>query len=146
MRPSDGRISLWPVAVIGFVLILAALSITPAMELRATPPADFVALRASAGVPKTAIAQGYWDVAVRVIQWKYNRGSALPEQMPADFVLPNDVGKPINVENRAIRVAYWEKLREEWLRPESWHNTFSFDLGWVASSFQLVRHEILRFF
>ena len=67
MRPSDGRISLWPAVVITVVFTLAALSVTPTVKLNNAPPYDFVALRASAAGPKTEMAEKYWEVAARVI-------------------------------------------------------------------------------
>jgi hypothetical protein len=146
MRPSQGRVSLWPLAVIIIIMALGVLTITPKVELKANPPAGFVALRTTAGTPKTAVANGYWDVAAHVIQWKYNRGSALPEQVPAEFSLPNDIGKTNNIEDRAARVAYWEKLREEWLRPESWRTFYSIDLDWITTGAQTLWRQTSRFF
>ena len=104
MRPSTGRISLWPAAVIGFVLVLAALSITPTLTLQAAPPADFVDLSASPAASRAATAKAYWELAVRVIQWKYSRGGALPEQVPEEFRMPSNPGKAVAVEEGAVRV------------------------------------------
>ena len=147
MRPSQGRVSLWPLAVIIFIMTLGMLTITPKVELKTAPPADFVALHSPAGTPTTAVANGYWDVAARVIQWKYHRGSPLPEQVPAEFTLPNDIGQSnVKVEDHAARAAYWDKLREEWPRPESWHTSYSFDLDWIAIGAQSIWREILRLF
>jgi hypothetical protein len=142
MRPSEGRMSVWPVAVIVFAGILAALSIESTVELTNVPPSDFVTLRASAVPPKTTLAEGYWQVAERVIQWKYNRTSALPEQMPPEFRL---AGEPATVEARAARAAYWAKLRQEWLRPENWHTSYRFDGGWPLRDARGLSREVLRF-
>lgn len=145
MRPSTGRISLWPAAVIGFVLVLAALSITPTLRLKPEPPSDFVGLRAPAGAPKAALAAAYWEVAVRVIRWKYNRASALPEQVPEDFRLARDMAQPAIAENGASRLAYWAKLREEWPKPENWQTTLDFDLSWMVKDAQSMSRDILAF-
>jgi hypothetical protein len=143
MRPSEGRISLWPVGLIVLFVTLAAVSITPSVKLNPVPPADFVTLHASARGAKAAMAAEYWEVALRVIQWKYARASALPEQVPADFRLAD--GRPANVEDQGVRVAYWEKLREEWLRPENWHTDYSFDLTWPIRNGRSLLHAVLRF-
>lgn len=145
MRPSTGRISLWPAAVIGFVLVLAALSITPTLTLQAAPPADFVNLSASPAASRAATAKAYWELAVRVIQWKYSRGGALPEQVPEEFRMPSNPGKAVAVEEGAVRGAYWAKLREDWLKPENWHTTFNLDLSWPARNAEEWSRAILRF-
>ncbi len=145
MRPSTGRISLWPAAVIGFVLVLAALSITPTLRLKAEPPSDFVGLRAPAGAPQAALAAAYWEVAVRVIRWKYNRASALPEQAPEDFKLVHDMAHPAIAEDGASRLAYWTKLREEWPKPENWQTTLVFDVSWMVRGAQSMTRDVLTF-
>jgi hypothetical protein len=142
MRPSEGRISFWPLAVIGFAAALCALSITCTVKLTDEVPADFVTLRAPAAPPKTTIAEAYWQVAERVIQWKYNRTLALPGQMPPEFRLASESA---TVEDRAARVAYWAKLREEWLRPENWHTTYGFDVSWPLRNARSLSREVLRF-
>lgn len=141
MRPSRGRITLWPLAVIVFGMTLAFLSVTPTVQLNSAPPSGFVSVEQ----PKTAHARGYWEVAVRVIQWKYNRASALPEQVPADFRLAGNAGQSANVADRADRVVYWVKLREEWLRPENWHTAYKLDLGWPLRSARSLSNAAARF-
>jgi hypothetical protein len=137
MRPSEGRIRLWPLAMIASVLLLAGLSVTPSVKLNPVPPSDFVS-----GVrSKPALVQGYWETAVRVIQWKYSRASPLPEQVPADFRLAGAA----NLEDRAACAAYWAKLREEWLRPENWHTTYYVDLGWPLRAARNLSNGIMRF-
>lgn len=145
MRPSTGRISLWPVAVAGFVLVFALLSITPTVKLKASPPSEFSELRASAAAPQGALAAGYWGVAVRVIQWKYNRAHVLPEQVPDDFKLAHDTAQPALAEDRAVRSVYWAKLREEWLRPENWQTTYDLDLSWPVRNARSFAGDVLRF-
>lgn len=127
MRPSDGRISLWPLAVIGFILVLAVASVTTVVRLNATAPKDFVDLRATAKGANAAEAQRYWDNAVQVIQWRYSRTAVLPAQAPAEFVASD--GKA----DGAARQAYWTKLREEWLKADNWHTTVTFDATWIVN-------------
>jgi len=136
MRPSDGRISLWPLAVIGFIVILTAASITPIVRLNSTPPKDFVNLRATAKGPNAAEAERYWDTAVQVIQWRFDRTAALPAQPPAEFA-PAD-GRT----DSAARQAYWTKLREEWLRPDNWHKTITFNVTWMWHDAQAIWQSI----
>jgi len=145
MRPSEGRISIWPAAVIGLILILAALSVTPAVKLKSVPPSDFVALRASAAGSKAATAGRYWEVTTRVIQWKYSRATALPVQAPADFTLTDGSGRPDRTEDQASRATYWAKLREEWLRPENWHTTYGIDLSWPVKNAKETYRVVMRF-
>lgn len=145
MRPSDGRISLWPAAVIGIVLILAALSITPEVKLKNVPPSDFVALRASAAGPNEVTAGRYWEVTTRVIQWKYSRTSALPPQAPSDFTLVDGTGKPDRMEDQAARAAYWATLRQDWLKPENWHTTYGVDMAWPLRSAKELYRVVMQF-
>ena len=132
MRPSDGRISLWPLGVIGFILVLLVACITIVVRLNSAPPKDFVELRATAKGPNAAEAKRYWDSAVEAIQLKYSRTSALPAQMPPEFAPGN--GKA----DAAARQAYWAKLREEWLKSDNWHTTVTFDASWIMNDFQSV--------
>jgi hypothetical protein len=127
------------------IVVLSAVSITPATKLKAEAPADFIALRADGNAPDAALAAHYWKIASGVIQWKYNRASALPEQVPADFVLVANSGKPLTMPEQAARAAYWAKLREEWLVPENWHTAYTFDGNWALRSIQFFSNEVMRF-
>ncbi len=143
MRPSDGRYSLWPVGVTLFVLLTAVVSVQPTVKLNSSPPADFIALRASVTQSKTTTAEAYWNVASSVIQWKYSRTAELPEQLPAEFKLPEETSKSGSGEDRAIRAAYWAKLREEWIRPDNWHTAYSFSLTWVFRDLESLRRGFM---
>jgi len=142
MRPSDGRIHLWPAVVVVFLSILLTIGISSGVRLNAAPPPDFVALRVSSERADAAKASAYWELAVRVIQWKYNRVSGLPEQVPEDFKLPDATGKTTT---SADRSAYWKKLREEWLRSENWHTTYGFDLSWLIRDVATLSHAVGNF-
>ncbi len=143
MRPSDGRYSLWPLGVTLFILLIVVVSVQPSVKLNTSPPADFVALRASDTQSKDTIAKGYWNVAVNVIQWKYSRTAELPEQVPADFKVPDGTNKRASVEERAIRAAYWAKLRDEWIRPDNWHTAYSFNFRWIFHDLESLRRAII---
>jgi hypothetical protein len=136
---------LWPIVVIAFIVGLAAVSITLTVRLNTAPPSDFVTLRASAKGPDTDMARGYWVAAVSIIQWKYTRTSALPVQPPVDFKLVEDSGKGADEESQAARVAYWARLREEWLKTDNWHKTYSFDLSWMARDAESVSRAATNF-
>jgi hypothetical protein len=140
MRPSEGRISIWPVAVIGLAAMLFALTISPTVKLKSAPPSGF-----ALGASNTTPASEYWNVAVRVIQWKYNRTSALPEQVPAEFRLAENSVHP-KIEDHAARAAYWAKLRGEWNKPENWRQTYRLDFSWMVHSAQSVSRVVMRIF
>jgi hypothetical protein len=129
--------------MIGLAAILVALTITPSVKLRATPPPGFATVDAAAG--SNASAAQYWSVAVHVTQWKYNRTSSLPEQVPSDFRLGETTGH-LNVEDRATRAAYWSRLRAEWSKPENWHKAYHLDFDWIVQSAQSVSRVVKRLF
>ena len=145
MRPSEGVISLWPLGAIAVLVILSAVSITPTTKLKTEVPTDFIALRADGNAPDAALAAHYWKIATGVIQWKYNKASALPVQVPADFVLAANSGKPLTVPEQLARASYWQKLREEWLVPENWHTTYALDGRWALRGLQTLSDGVMRF-
>ena len=139
MRPNEGRFSLWPLGVIGLIVVLTLASTEIVSRLNSSPPADFVALRVNAKGSNAASAAAYWDTAVEVIQLKYLRTASLPVEPPAEFRLGDDAGK--TGKDEAARLAYWAKLREEWMRAESWHTTVKFDPSWIYHDLQAVWRE-----
>lgn len=145
MRPNEGVISLWPLGTIVVLVVLSAVSVTPTNKLKAEPPPDFIALRVGGNTPDTALAAQYWRIATGVIQWKYNRASALPVQVPADFVLVAKDGKPLSMPEQAARAAYWAKLRDEWTVPENWHTTYALDGTWALHGLQILSDGVMRF-
>ena len=78
-----------------------------------------------------------------MIQWKYSRGTSLPEQVPEEFRLVHVPGQA--TDDGAARIAYWSKLREEWFRPENWHTTYALDFGWPVRNAESISREVLRF-
>lgn len=145
MRPDDGRTSLWPAAVVAVIVILAVASVTPVLRLNSAAPSDFVSLRWSAKAPESTIAAGYWESAVSVIQWKYSRTSALPEQVPTEFKLVDNAGKGTTGESQGVRAAYWAKLRQEWLKADNWHTTLDFDLSWMTRDILALSRAVINF-
>jgi hypothetical protein len=145
MRPDDGRLSLWPVAVIGFFAILAAASITPVVRLNSNPPADFVSLPATAKGANPKQAAGYWETAVQVIQWRFLRTERLPEQVPPDFTLGDTTADRMSADEQAARAAYWSKLRQDWMKAENWHKTIEFDANWMIDDARAVSRGIHDF-
>ena len=101
--------------------------------------------KSSAKGPDAALAAGYWKSAENVVQWKYDRTSTLPEQIPADFRLADNSGNGITVESQAARSAYWAKLREEWLKADNWHTTYSFDLSWMMHNALALSRGLTNF-
>lgn len=136
MRPSDDKmIKLWPVFIVAVVAIFVFLSFQRVMRLDAHPPTDFV--QAGGGRAHNAVlADEYWNTAVNVIQWRYARGTALPEDPPSDFAVSS--GLAGKADSAVARLAYWNALRRLWLKPESWHTTLEFDLTWTGRAVQTV--------
>jgi len=144
MRPDDGRLNLWPVAVIVFLAILGVGSITPVVRLDSSPPKDFLTLRTNAKGSNAEEAKGYWETAVKVLQWKYDRTRPLPEQPPQEFTLgtTNYTDSP---QEQAARSLYWTKLRQEWVKAENWHRTIDFSVSWIIADLQWVSQGIHDF-
>ena len=144
MRPCDGRFSLWPLGVGIFVLVLVSLSVDTRTVLSTNPPADFLSLSTMEG-SRPELATKYWEIAERLIQWKYTFGSALPERPPDDFQTIG-AGEKRSDSHEPVRIAYWNKLREEWGRPDNWHRAFGFDFQWPERSARTLSHDIENFF
>lgn len=145
MRPSDGRLSLWPVGVVLFIALVIVVSTQATMKLNEKAPTDFLSLRATEK-PTPTTAGAYWKIAVNVIQWKYSRTSELPQQAPSDFNLAPSADRTISTEDRGMRAAYWAKLREEWMRPENWHTTYQFSLDWVVRDLDSLQRGVRYLF
>lgn len=130
MRPSDNRIKLWPVAVVGFFAVLIALSFHTGYRLRDVAPGEFRDLSVAGGKTDPEMADQYWKSAVGVLQWKFPRGTALPQNAPPEFVLLPDSDahkKPSAGESRQL---YWTQLKHLWPRPEVWYRNYEFDPSW----------------
>jgi len=115
--------------LIGLVVIPALLAIyglSPSVpRLQLQPPASFYHddpnWSAKQRSREERLAHGYWGIALRDIQARYGFGSVLPLEAPDYFKVGENAGPSTtpNVDS-ATRAKYWEKLREVWLRSESW--------------------------
>jgi len=145
MRPYDGFISLWPVMIIIMLIVLGMFSYTSNTHLKPAAPADFAALPVTGHAPNAALAARYWSVATRVVQWKYNRGTALPDQPPAEFRLPGEAEPTLTQQEMDVRGAYWAKLRQEWLLPDNWRTTYGVDFKWALRDIRVLTNDVLNF-
>lgn len=138
MRPSEGRLSLWPVAVLAIVIVLALLSFDLPLRLRATTPQEFrTAVAKTTGKQNRQQADDYWLLAVNVVQWKYPFGSILPKDPPPEFALPL-AGAAERRDGQAMRLQYWAALRQVWPQPAIWRHSLEFDVSWVEHSVDSV--------
>jgi hypothetical protein len=145
MRPSEGLISLWPVVVVAIIMVLGGFSISPVTKLQNEAPPDFTSVRVFGRPPDAALASQYWQIAVRITQWKYNRTASLPNQVPADFRMLTNLGTYPTLQEQQERIAYWDKLRDEWTRPDNWRTTYTFDLHWALRGARTLADDAMRF-
>jgi len=117
---------------VGFFVYM---STRPILRLQSGMPPQFVDVRQNAGrAQRTAeqhLAQAYWDVAVRDVQWKYTYGSPLPDAPPDEFQLtiqPPPGSEPLSFS----RVRYWQRLRQVWLLPTSWVGERGWSTEWLT--------------
>jgi hypothetical protein len=145
MRPSDGGFDIWPLAVIGFIVVLVVASITPVVRLNSDPPGDFVRLGVHGGKPDQALAKQYWETSVKVIQLKYRRTDSLPPTPPDEFQPVAD-SVTVPAQNVAVRRAYWDSLRTEWHKAENWHTSYTVDISWIWSNLNSIWKAVSDFF
>lgn len=60
-----------------------------------------------------------------------------------DFRLADELEKTSSAERRAIRAAYWAKLREEWIRPENWHSSYEISFVWILRDIESLERGIM---
>jgi len=138
MRPSEGNITLWPIAVLTVTVILLLLSFDLPMRLQTQAPQQFRAVAVGfENKPNPEIADEYWNLTVSVVQWKYPYGSWLPQNPPSEFKLPV-LSSAAKKGGEAARQQYWSKLRELWPRPEIWRRQLEFDVSWVGRAVHTV--------
>ncbi len=138
MRPSEGRLQLWPVAIAAMMLVVALLSFDVPLRLNHDPPQQYRNIQLAPGrAANPELADQYWVLAVQVIQWKYPFGTALPQNPLPEFTATPDI---IARDRSAAgsRQQYWNLLRQLWSRPEVWHRTLEFDIGWVVRALESV--------
>src|SRR2546430_16352210 len=78
------------------ILVLLAglfgfLSYRPKFQINNQVPVEFLSSSDPEPRARTAaeerVAKAYWDCVVNSIQWKYNYGSRLPQDAPAEFIV-----------------------------------------------------------
>jgi hypothetical protein len=110
-------------------------STRPQVRLRANMPPQFVDIPASAGPkPREAeerLAREYWNCVLTVIQWKYTRGSQLPDSPPEQFRV-NTQSAPGSEPVSSSRVRYWHRLQLVWLMPSSWVTSREWSTDWLT--------------
>jgi hypothetical protein len=112
-------------AIVVMVLsIVVYASFRSEYRLREKMPTEFfdpASVPAKRRAAEQAIAQAYWDCAVRQIQWKYGYARRLPDEVPADFVALRDspgTADPVTREH------YWRRLRSTWTVSSVWEEKY----------------------
>ena len=146
LRPSAGKIDLWPLAVLLVVALLVAVSVTPTVQLKTDPPADFTDVRFPGKAGNAALAGAYWETAVKVIQGKYARTSALPERIPDEFKPAGESEQAGQSREEQMRSLYWSKLREEWLLADNWSTAYRLDISWLTRDIGSIARSVVNFF
>jgi hypothetical protein len=145
MRPSEGKFDIWPLAVIGFIVVLVVASINPVVRLNSEPPSNFVGLEVRSGKPDPVLAKQYWECSRKVLQWKYHRTDSLPLTPPSDFQPVTDEGT-VRAQSGSVRRAYWKSLRAEWHKSENWHTHYTLDVSWTWRNLQSLWNGAEDFF
>jgi hypothetical protein len=83
------------------------------------------------------LARAYWERAVRDVQAKYNFGTNLPSEPPAEFgVEEKDLSGSSPKVDPFARARYWGKLRQVWVLPEAWEKSSRWNTDWIRSALQ----------
>lgn len=125
------------------VIVLAGLffyqSIRPAMHLRDDPPSGFVAVNVNPTSPQfrqqESLGRSYWQIAVQQVQEEYPFGTKLPSRPPADFLLQSE-------NSSAMRLHYWNKLREQWDQRDSWVSAYEWNTDWIPETLESWRSTV----
>lgn len=144
MRPSDNRLSLWPIAVIGIFIVVTLVSFHTGYRLRENVPGEFRDYAAYGGKPDPTTAAQYWQLTCDTVQWKYGFGASLPVAPPPEFKLPDNAARKPAAE--ASRQMYWARLRRLWERPEIWKRYYDFDPSWSWKAVQQTVDGVAEFF
>ena len=143
MRPSEGRLQLWPVAVFAFAVVLGLLSFSLNSRLTENAPREFRELPVAPGFKANPdVANEYWRSAVAIIQWKFPFGTMLPDEPPPEFrLLPGTHTRTAIAD--AARQQYWNKLRQLWSHPELWQRKLDFDVSWAGRAVLSVKDSVM---
>jgi hypothetical protein len=120
------------------IAIAAYASVQTEFRLRSQMPAEFFdASRAPAAkrAAEEKIASAFWKCAVNQVQWKYGYAHRLPEEPVPEFVVtPEQVGSAAH--DQALRVHYWQKLRDVWGISTVWHKEYEWNPSTLQNSLQ----------
>lgn len=115
-------------AVLMVVLAIAAYaSFRQEYRLRPDMPVEFFdpsTIAPGKRAHERAIADAYWRCAVTDIQWRYGYAHRLPEQPPYEFSIGAGQGA---LENPAVRLRYWQKLRATWGISSAWRERWEWN-------------------
>ena len=139
------------VALAALLVAFAILSYRPVTRLRPEPPASFLAMReewdAKRRGAEERVARAYWQQALQVIQVKYEYGTPLPAEPPAEFSLEKKLSSTGSPEApTATRARYWERLRAVWNSPQAWEKSHEWSAAWVSeslNSFEQIVHRLV---
>jgi len=127
--------------VIGCVLFFIYRSTLPLVRLQSEPPPEFIGRHAvrdrRQAKPEKLIAQAYWNVAVRSIQWKYSPKRSLPYDPPPNFRI-NKQFKALSDSINIDRDIYWRRLRDVWQQPDTWRVSYGWNTDWVNRSLMVL--------
>jgi hypothetical protein len=150
-RKRRGRVSGTVVALLIVLGAFAMLSYRPVTRLRPDPPASVLEMRKDWDVKRHAgeerAARAYWQQALQVIQIKYEYGTPLPAEPPAEFNLEKkDFPSGSPEASAAARARYWERLRVVWVSPGAWEKSHEWSTAWVGESlvsFEQFVHRLI---
>ena len=122
----------------------------PVLRLKPEPPAQFVEMHkewdATRQAAEDRAAQGYWQLALNIVQWKFAFGTELPVEPIAEFRLDEkDFPRSGIAAAPATRAHYWKKLRETWPLPQYWSRTYVWNPGWLPESLSDFMDAVSRF-
>jgi hypothetical protein len=132
-------------AVLG---IVAYASFQPTLKLKSEMPGAFINESSSWSPQKRTqeekIARAYWQCALNSVQWNYGFGHRLPDDPPPEFlVTEKDVGTAAS--DVGSRDRYWHNLQRVWNLPNSWEESYGWDLNSMSASLQASGARLERF-
>jgi hypothetical protein len=138
--------------VVALVIVLGAfalLSYRPVIRLRPDPPARFLEMRQEWDAKRRAVeeraARAYWQQALQAVQVKYEHGTPLPAEPPAEFSLEKKDFPSGSLEaSPTTRARYWERLRAVWNSPQAWERSHEWSTAWVRESLVSFEQAVHR--
>ena len=118
--------------------VAAYASVRSEFRLRSEMPAEFFDARVVPAPRRPAeerVARAYWKCAVTQIQWEYGYAHRLPEAPPPDFLVPVVEAGSLAADS-AVRLRYWQKLREAWSVTTLWQRQYEWNTISLKESLQ----------